>query len=93
MANETPIGPLTVRGLRQALDEAHPDQVVVFAVTSQELADLDVPPTRAWRSPSQLESIELPSRVRSSGLRRPGHGTRRPSSTGGSLKVMKLQPG
>jgi hypothetical protein len=43
MANETPTGLLTVRELRQALDEAHPDQVVVFALTNQELADLDVP--------------------------------------------------
>jgi hypothetical protein len=43
MANETPAGLLTVRELRQALDEAHPDQVVIFALTGQELADLEVP--------------------------------------------------
>lgn len=41
MVNETPTGLLTVRELRQALDQAHPDQVVIFALTSLELADLE----------------------------------------------------
>ena len=43
MANETPAGFLTVGELRQALEAAHPDQVVVFALTSREIANLEVP--------------------------------------------------
>jgi hypothetical protein len=43
MANETPAGLLTVGELRQALDEADRDQIVVFALTSQEIANLEAP--------------------------------------------------
>ena len=43
MANETPAGLLTVGELRQALDEADPEQIVVFALTSQEIANLEAP--------------------------------------------------
>jgi hypothetical protein len=43
MANETPAGLLTVGELRRALDEAHPDQIVVFALTSQDIADVKAP--------------------------------------------------
>jgi hypothetical protein len=41
MANETPAGLLTVRELRRVLDDSHPDQVVIFALTSQDLEDLE----------------------------------------------------
>jgi hypothetical protein len=42
MANDALAGLLTVGELRQALDEAHPDQVVIFALTRQEIEDLEV---------------------------------------------------
>ena len=41
MANETPAGLLTAGELRQALGVADPGQIVVFALTSQEIADLE----------------------------------------------------
>ena len=85
MANETPAGLLTVGELRQALDEADPEQIVVFALTSQEIANLEAPAPRAWQFPSPLESIELASRARSSGSHRPGHGAHRL----GSARAMK----
>jgi hypothetical protein len=43
MVNEIPAGLVTVRELRQALDKAHPDQVVIFALTNQDLASLEAP--------------------------------------------------
>jgi hypothetical protein len=43
MVNEIPARLLTVRELRQALDKAHPDQVVIFALTNQDLASLETP--------------------------------------------------
>jgi hypothetical protein len=41
MVNETPAGLLTVRELRRALDDAHPDQVVIVALAGQELSELE----------------------------------------------------
>jgi hypothetical protein len=40
MVNESPPWLLTVRQLREALDEAHPDQVVSFLLSHDDLADL-----------------------------------------------------
>jgi len=41
MVNEIPGGVLTVRELGQALDRAHPEQVVTFTLTSRDFADLE----------------------------------------------------
>jgi hypothetical protein len=40
MVNATPPRLLTVRELREALDAAHPDQVVCFSLGHDDLADL-----------------------------------------------------